>query len=546
MKPKTPTPQCGAVLGSPFEMALNFPIVTSVQDTDYVRVILNPGTPETQDAQITVGDLLAAAPLPPVTLVPAPNDDLLVLIQGFWNMEELTGARFNAYGSSHLIEQGGAQAIGNTVGRAGIGLAADFSGVAFRWLTTDLPELTYADMGVSFHAKMALPASDCAVLSLAPKQTTRRAPIMTGPGNFISIGLIKVGVDYRFNAYMGTISLFGGAEHWQVVSSVNISANTYYHVLVYASTDATTGERTINISVNNTLNSQATPGSRFVRAAPTVYVGDNPLRIGHQGAAVNLAVDNLAVWYGRGFAAHQRAVLYNEGRGWDPTRALINGDNVMAFWPMDEAAGLTRADLMGRYHLLDPNGAVAQVAGTHEEAADFAGAATSFLHTKAPLYDWRGIAVAGFVKFDSAGVTRPLQLLIDWLAGDEAIYGFRLYYADGNGFVFEIGNGSGVTVKVETGDIPEIVAGQWYFVAAGASYQGFGGTIWVARDAVAPVSLTSFPSPHNVEALNLFFGRDTQGSGGTALDGKMDCWGMYRALTSNDLSIIRQYKCYPF
>lgn len=522
-------------------------IVTSLNPNAYIIAVEQNEGQAARNVKIRVSDFLNAVTAADTLEAESPpaTDDLAVLLEGFWNMEELTGTRFNAYGESHLIEQGGAQAIGNTVGRAGIGLAADFSGVLFRWLTTDLPELTHADMGVSFHAKMALPASDCAVLSLAPKQTTRRAPIMTGPGNFISIGLIKVGVDYRFNAYMGTISLFGGAEHWQVVSSVNISANTFYHVLAYSETNGSTGVRTINISVNNTLNSQATPGSRFVRAAPTVYVGDNPLRIGHQGAAVNLAVDNLAVWYGRGFASHQRAVLYNEGRGWDPTRALINGDNVMAFWPMDEA-GLTRADLMGRYHLLDPNGAVAQVAGTHEEAADFAGAATSFLHTQAPLYDWRGIAFAGFVKFDTLGVARPFQLLIDWLAGDEAIYGFRLYYADGDGFVFEIGNGTGATVKVETGDIPEIVAGQWYFVAAGASYQGFGGTIWVARDAATPVSLTSFPSPHNMEALNLFFGRDTQGSGGTALDGKMDCWGMYRALTSNDLSIIRQYKCYPF
>lgn len=538
-------------------MALNFPIVTSVQPTDYVRVILNPGTLQSQDAQITVENLLTSVPMPGVLAAltsaapatgesPPVTDYLTVLLQGFWGMEEPTGNRYSAYGESHFIEQGGAQAIGTTPGRAGIGLAADFSGVVFRWLVTTLPALEWADMGVSFHAKMDLPVGDCAVISLAPSQTTRRAAQMNGPGNFISIGVTKVGADYRFSAYMGTISQFGGAEHWHIVSSVNISANTYYHVLVYAETLFETGARTINISVNNTLTSLPTPGGQFRHHAPTLIVGDNPLRIGHQGAATNLAVDNLAVWYGRSFTASQRAILYNEGRGWDPTRSFISGDNLLAFWPMDEAAGLTRADLLGRYSLLDPNGAVAQAEGTHEEAADFAGATTSFLHTKAPLYDWRGIAVAGFVKFDSVGVTRPMQLLIDWLAGDEAIHGFRLYYADGDGFVFEIGNGTGTTVKVETGDSPEIVADQWYFVAAGATYQGFGGTIWVARDAAAPVSLTSFPSPHNMEAFNLFFGRDVQGSDGTALDGKMDCWGMYRALSSNDLSIIRQYKCYPF
>lgn len=538
-------------------MALNFPIVTSVQPTDYVRVILNPGTLQSQDAQITVENLLTSVPMPgvlaaltlaaPATAESPPETDYLtVLLKGFWGMEELTGTRFNAYGESHLIEQGGAQAIGTTAGRAGIGLAADFSGI-LRWLTTALPELTWADMSISFHAKMDLPQIDCAVLSLAPSQQQRRAAQMDGPGNFISIGLTKVGADYRFSAYMGTISLSGGAEYWHVVSSVNISANTYYHVLVYSETLASTGARTINISVNNTLTSIPTPGGRFIRHGPVLIVGDNHLRIGHQGAATNLAVDNLAVWYGRGFTESQRQILYNEGRGWDPTRPFINRDNLLAFWPMDEAAGEDRADLLGGYLLIDPNSEVGQAEGTHEEAADFAGAATSFLHTRAPLYDWRGIAVAGFVKFDSAGVTRPLQLLIDWLAGDEAVYGFRLYYADGDGFVFEHGNGTGITIKVETGDTPEIVADQWYFVAAGVSTYGFAGSTWVTRDAVTPVvSLSGIPSPHNTEAFNLFFGRDVQGSGSTALDGKMDCWGMYRALTTNDLSIIRQYKCYPF
>lgn len=546
-------------------MAFNFPIVKSVQSTDYVRVILNPGTPQTQDAQIAVADLLASASAEvaesqmAADIFTQPGGQLSKM-EGFWSLDEMNGARWPSYPSpagdtgSILREYnmlGLSPTVGNGPGIQGRALAAAFG--LFppgTYLAGEMPIIPNDRLAVNFHAKLTASVIEegfsVAVLTIAPRQTSRRPTAGVLPGNFLSVGVELINGNFRFSAYVGYIFPDGSYYGDKVISGVNLSDDTYYQVLVYASSiysDTVGSTRKLGISVDNNLTEATRTAFLNPGARPVMTINDNPiLGNGHQAQATGLNIDNLMMWYNHEFTAKQREILYNGQAGLDPWLSTIK--KCLAFWDMDEVNG-TRIDIhSGRYNLIEPSLQVGSAAGQYGLAANFAGAATSYLATRRPeLASIGGVAVSGMVRLDVVGAGRPIQTIVGWFVTESTIVrGFRLHYNSATGFVFEVGDGTTTKKTVAQNPGGGVLALTWYQIHAGTEPDG---TLWISvNNATRTLGATKgMVASHNEE---LYLGRDHDDAGFPALDGQIDVFGVYSPhLTTGDETLLAAVPFYP-
>lgn len=523
-----------------------YPISTSgLNPNDIVKVVRNPNTGQSQEEWVPVSALVAPLNTPVIEFNEQPAPALTSGMQGYWPFDEIEGVRYNEFGESHFqeytIDGQGVATVGSTPGRQSRGLAADFTGDPHRYLGVQLGEMGDDQVAVNFHCKASLPAEGTGVpiVCIAPSQDSRRPQLHRG-GNFLCVGLEKVGAAYRFTAWAGY--LFDGGTAWidRVVSSVNISAATYYQVLVYTNVtfDASgnVSGRNLNISVNNTLDSAARTVF-FNVDQPWLFVGDNPVLFGHQDRPVNLAVDNLSLWYGRPFTAVQREQLYSGGRGYDPTSSIIA--KCLAFWELDEVTG-NRADAhQGFYLLTEPVTEVGSAAGHLGVCASFENDDGQYLATQNFSLPPNGLSIAGFVRFVQTGAGIPQQAIIGWLSEEDEVgkdRGFRIFYQLDTGIVFEVGDGTNLMKAVGQDVVGGIVAATWYFVCCGVEPNG---DMWISvNNAARTLGVTrAYPAQH----WKLFMlGRDYKSPEIEALYGHMDCWGLY----SPTLSVAEQDQIY--
>lgn len=482
---------------------------------------------------------------------------------GYWSMDEQGGTR-HGWGppveaqSSHLVESnylGGVTPIAAVAGIQSRGYAASFGNG--QYLSTRVPEMFDDRVALNCYCKLSLTDvtfRGTPIVVLCPPQSPRRH-FPADPGNFFGIGVVKVGSGYYFTAYAGYI--FENGTTWidSVGSGVPLSADTYYQVCAFTSHDVDgTGtvlsNRKINISVNNNVNSANRGDDRyFVRNSPTLYVGENPAYLG-AGLLTNtpagLAVDNVGLWYATNFGSIQLGALFNGGRGFDPTTALIQ--KAISWWSMDESSGSKRLDSidgpMGALSEYDP---VGRATGQFLYAADFPADSAVYLYTRHVQLPLQGLSIAGWVLLDQVGPARALQAIVGWLDENNTPSkhrGFRIYYKQADGFVFEIGDATNTLKFAKLNPSGGVLSGTWYFIAAGYDADG---TNWiqvnnegreVGDDAVVP-------SQH---LKLLMFGRDYGGAQNIpALDGRLDSWGLYTpALNQDDYATLIAQGFFPW
>lgn len=212
--------------------------------------------------------------------------------------------------------------------------------------------------------------------------------------------------------------------------------------------------------------------------------------------------------------------------------------DLVAYWPLDEAASATREDRVGSNDLTT-NGTVGQGMGLCSYAAMFNGMVANYLSIadNAALsrgnFDYTGTA---WVNFATNTGTRVIMCKGS-SAGAQG-QEFQLYHS--GTFRIEIGNGAGSSVSVNSG--VAAVNGEWYFLRWW--HDSVNDIVGIAVNEDTPVtsaySAGSYDSTHEMT-----IGRYSNFAGG-AVNGVIERVGLWnRVLSTNDgLSLYNSGMCF--
>lgn len=286
-----------------------------------------------------------------------PASTLRTNLIAFWNLEEVSGTRFDSVGSNDLVDN---NTVTQAVGK--ISNAASFDRANSEYLSlADNTDLSTGDIDWTIAVWVKLTTKDTQIIVAKDDTNNQR-----------EFNLDYFSGDDEFRVFVTSDGTNSTITFAAASTFGSPSIGVWYFIVI--SHDATAN--TISIQINNgAIDSSAHSGGSFD--------GTAPFAIGAQfssGTPANFAnnlTDAVGFWK-KVLTTDEKSLLFNRGIGRQMPLPTSIENNLIAFWNLGEANGATRVDSVGSNNLADTN-TVTQETGKIGKSAGFVAASAQLL-----------------------------------------------------------------------------------------------------------------------------------------------------------------------